>query len=92
VETEAQRQGVEVWTEFFADRPYRDGHVQMFDWSLLELGSPQDAAARTADFLDSEHGKRVQTVCVHSDTPDASSIVQAVRSEVSSHYSLINTK
>lgn len=92
VETEAQRQGVEVWTEFFADRPYQDGDVQMFDWSLSELGSPQDAAARTVRFLDSEHGERVRTVCVHSDTPDVCSIVQAVRSEVSSRYGLINTK
>ena len=72
--------GLQVVPEFFADRPYRDGRVRMFDWSLEEVGSPADAADRTvAALAEPGRGADLGTVCVHSDTPGAPALLSAVR-------------
>ncbi len=86
VESESKRQGVDVWTEFFADRPYSDGSVRMFNWKLSEIGTPEDAATRTLRFLKTDNGRDIRTVCVHSDTPNAPEIIRAVRNELDKHF------
>jgi UPF0271 protein len=85
----AQRAGVPVWAEIYADRGYSD------DGSLVRRGKPgalitnsRTAAARIRRFLatgnlESLTGKllplRARTVCVHSDTPNAAAIARSVR-------------
>ena len=74
--TRAAASGLGVVREFFADRPYRDGRVRMFDWAPADLGAPGDAAERTVAAL---RDAAVGTVCVHSDTPGAPALLSAVR-------------
>lgn len=73
----ADSYGLPVVGEFFADRPYVEGQVVMFGWTLEQVGPPEQVAARVATMLDS--GADVGTVCVHTDTPDAVAMVSAVR-------------
>ncbi|AQA02884.1 hypothetical protein BVC93_11060 [Mycobacterium sp. MS1601] len=68
--------GLPVVGEFFADRPYVGGHVVMFGWTLEQIGSPADAAARVHAVLDNSD---IATVCVHTDTPGAVDMMSAVR-------------
>jgi UPF0271 protein len=86
----ARRRGMRCVTEFFADRGYySDGRVKMFDWSLAEAGGEPEQIARrvigllqqgTVPALDGGAARiAAETICVHSDTPGAGQIAQAVR-------------
>jgi 5-oxoprolinase (ATP-hydrolysing) subunit A len=74
--------GLAVVTEFFADRPYRDGEVVMFGWTPADLGPPEAAADRVEAILADPASDGVGTVCVHSDTPGAPTILAAVRARL----------
>jgi UPF0271 protein len=86
----ARRCGMRSVAEFFADRGYHaDGRVKMFDWTLDEAGgTPENVARRVVELLQygtvaALGGGRAksfaETICVHSDTPGAPRIVQAIR-------------
>jgi UPF0271 protein len=86
----ARQCGLRSVAEFFADRGYyADGRVKMFDWTLEEAGrTPDNIGQRVARLLqqgtvaalDGGEARLVtETVCVHSDTPGAPAIVQAIR-------------
>ncbi len=86
----ANKQGMRVVPEFFADRGYhRDGRVKMFDWRIEEAGGTPIAIAERVvrlvqhGLVESFEGDTVtvtaKTVCVHSDTPDAPAIAAAIR-------------
>lgn len=70
--------------EIFADRPYRDGVVQMYDRTAELIGGPDQVVTRTLSQLaaiSETTGTDVHlTVCVHSDTPGAPALLAAVRS------------
>lgn len=88
VDKEATSIGLPVWREFFADRPYVESRVQMFGWTLQEIGGPADAARRTTERLAQSEAPVIDTVCVHSDTPNAAEILAAVREAVLVRYPL----
>lgn len=71
--------GLEVYPEYFADRPYSAGQVKMFGWTAAELGDPAQMAERTRQAVTSADGADIRTVCVHGDTPNAPAIARAVR-------------
>lgn len=75
----AHRHGLRVVLEYFADRPYVAGQVVMFDWTLEQIGTPDEAARRVTTVLDSDCGAAIGTVCVHTDTPAAVARMTAVR-------------
>lgn len=80
----AQEAKLSVVQELFADRPYGPEGVIMFGWSLKDIGTPAEASERVMRMLGNpDDGSlpttRPDTVCVHSDTPGAVSIVQSVR-------------
>jgi len=86
----ARRCGMRSVAEFFADRGYyADGRVKMFDPTLAEAGGGPEQIGqrviellrhRTVPALDGGSARIVaETICVHSDTPGAGQIVQAVR-------------
>ena len=85
----ATKAGLQVVTEFFADRPLRaDGSVVMFGWADVFSATPETVAARVRDLLTTGQVKaldgtpvrvRASTVCVHSDTPGAELLGPAVR-------------
>lgn len=75
----AKRCGLEVYPEYFADRPYHGTRVQMFDWSYDQIGGPPDAAQRVTTMLHDSAFDAVRTVCVHSDTHGAPDIARMVR-------------
>lgn len=78
VAAEAADLEVPVRLEFFADRPYSGPEVQMFGWTMMDIGTPQDAAARTLAHLATTDAD-IRTVCVHSDTPGSPAILAAVK-------------
>ncbi|MBU8813111.1 5-oxoprolinase subunit PxpA [Mycolicibacterium goodii] len=66
--------------EIFADRPYRDGVVQMYDRTAELIGGPEHVIARTLSQLGAYADTDVhRTVCIHSDTPGAPILLAAVR-------------
>ncbi|AKS34248.1 5-oxoprolinase subunit PxpA [Mycolicibacterium goodii] len=66
--------------EIFADRPYRDGVVQMYDRTADRIGGPEQMVARTLSQLADLGDAGVhRTVCVHGDTPGAPGLLTAVR-------------
>lgn len=85
----AARLGLCVVAEVFADRGYHaDGAVKMFDWTIDEAGGTPEAIGRrvvrvlqqgTVDAIGGGECVVAQTVCVHSDTPGAPAIAQAIR-------------
>jgi UPF0271 protein len=75
----AEGYGLPVVGEFFADRPYLDGQVVMFGWTLDQIGPPAAVAARVRAMLASGPAAEIGTVCVHTDTPGAVAMVAAVR-------------
>ncbi len=90
-EAEATNRGMRVVLEFFADRPYYpDGRVKMFDWSLEEVAPDHAGIAQRVVRLVNEGviqsmdgtdvDMKVETVCVHSDTPGSPEIAAAIRS------------
>ncbi|GMK43463.1 LamB/YcsF family protein [Paenibacillus glycanilyticus] len=81
----AARMGLRVVNEYFADRPYPSGKVKMFGWTLGEIGSPAAISARVAAMLENPAYADIGTVCVHSDTPGAPTIMGAIRDQVTQH-------
>ena len=79
LELAAASHDLQVYPEFFADRPYVDDVVQMFGWTYEQIGGPRDAADRVTRMLRSSAHDSVRTVCVHSDTRGAAGITAAVR-------------
>lgn len=72
--------GLTPVVEIFADRPYRDGVVQMYDRTAELIGGPQQVIARTLCQLDALPVTDAhRTVCLHSDTPGAPVLLAAVR-------------
>jgi UPF0271 protein len=88
----AQAEGLLVVPEFFADRPLAsDGSVVMFDWRERIDVSPDAIAKRVRSFLTTrsvpaDDGTPVavtaESICVHSDTPNAAQIGPAVRAAI----------
>jgi len=78
---QGKQEGLKVVNEFFADRPYNKKGVKMFDWSLEEIGSPTKVADNVLNVLEQDlvKGKQIDTICVHGDTPNAPSILSAIR-------------
>ena len=74
-----RRHGLRVVPEYFADRPYVDGRVLMFGWTADDIGTPEHAALRVKAMLGPELGDAIETICVHTDTPGAATIMTAVR-------------
>jgi len=84
--------GLRAVPEFFADRPLAgDGSVVMFNWRDRIDASPEAIAQRVRSFLASgsvpaDDGTPVavtaESICVHSDTPNAAEIGPAVRAAI----------
>jgi 5-oxoprolinase (ATP-hydrolysing) subunit A len=89
-ETVYRRRGIDLQAEFFADLDYDD------DGSLIITREhapvpPREAAERVRSVISdgvisSRNGKRLEiradTICIHSDTPNAAEIARAVREAV----------
>jgi len=88
----ARRAGLGVWEEAFADRAYRDDGtlVPRTEPSavLTEAGLVVERVRRLLDEGEviAASGKHIvlrpQTLCIHSDTPHAAQLAQAVRKEI----------
>jgi 5-oxoprolinase (ATP-hydrolysing) subunit A len=88
----AETAGLRAVPEFFADRPLAgDGSVVMFNWRERIDTSPEAIARRVRSFLTTgsvpaEDGTPVpvaaESICVHSDTPNAAEIGPAVRAAI----------
>jgi UPF0271 protein len=88
----AQAVGLRAVTEFFADRPLaKDGSVIMFNWRERIDTSPEAIASRVRSFLatgtvPAEDATPVtiaaESICLHSDTPNAAEIGPAVRAAI----------
>ncbi|MSS73056.1 MAG: LamB/YcsF family protein [Candidatus Latescibacteria bacterium] len=86
----AGRKGLRVVREFFGDRPLgRDGWV-MFDYNIADAGggTPEGIARRvlqavtqgnTGTVFGQSVDMKVDTVCIHSDTPGAVGFMAAIR-------------
>lgn len=72
----AKEAKLNVVSEYFADRPYVNNYVKMFGWTLEEIGQPSEMAQRALRMFEENP---VETICVHSDTPNAPAIMRAVR-------------
>lgn len=77
--------GLDVYPEFFADRPYRRTKVQMFDWTYDDIKGPAEAAARVAAMIGDHAFSEIRTVCVHSDTVGSADIARAVKQVLAEH-------
>jgi UPF0271 protein len=85
----ANRRGLRVVREFFADRPLTAEGWRMFgsktsdiapDAAGLAARARRAVVERKAMLTDgSDADVRVDTICVHSDTPDSPAIVRAIR-------------
>lgn len=75
----AVESGLSPVLEVFADRPYRDGVVQMYDRTIELIGGPEQVIARTLAQLDTLDESGATTVCLHSDTPGAPALLAALR-------------
>lgn len=77
---QARMKGLQVIPEFFADRPYNQNRVRMFDWKKEELGTERDIAIRAKEAMLSNLNEdtELKTVCVHSDTPGSFDIIKAL--------------
>jgi UPF0271 protein len=89
VARQARRAGLKVWEEAFADRGYRnDGTLVPRGQDRALLTSVREVVQRVGLIQQSNEiiaisGKRLplcpQTICVHSDTPNAPALARAVR-------------
>lgn len=73
------KDGLRLANEFFADRPYNENGVKMFDWSMDEVGTPIDISNHVLKVLEQPRKVKINTICVHSDTPGAPIIIRAIR-------------
>lgn len=88
----AEKAGLPVMNEFFADRPYENKEVKMFGWSLEEIGSPQTISESLVHLLENEQdAKQIDTICVHSDTPRAAAIVKAIHDVLQKENGLVSS-
>jgi UPF0271 protein len=88
-ERAADRAGVRVAREFFADRPMTQNGWQMFGSKLEDVGgTPERIAARALDAFTQGRTRALtgpdvaitfDTICVHSDTPGSPAIMRAIR-------------
>ena len=77
----AARAGLDVVREYFADRPYDGTEVQMYRRASADIGTPGEAAARTAAALADPAftgAGGIGSICIHSDTPNAPRYLRAV--------------
>ncbi|RYD17341.1 MAG: LamB/YcsF family protein, partial [Verrucomicrobiaceae bacterium] len=74
---EAEKAGLTVCTEGFADRRYRD------DGSLMPRGEPgaviKDVESAVAQAMEIVSSGRMETLCVHGDGTTATAILSALR-------------
>lgn len=85
----ARQCGLVPVSEYFVDRPYySDSGVKMFGWTTEETGTPEAMAKRvlslvtTKEFVGADGVKislAAETVCIHSDTPEAPRIARVLR-------------
>ena len=98
----AQVKGIRAVNEFFLDRPYhKDGRVKMFNWSIEEAGGdPESLAQRVVSLITKktiisfEGGTLnvdAETICIHSDTPNAPEILKAVRNALTINNIIITS-
>ncbi|MGI8387254.1 LamB/YcsF family protein [Robertmurraya sp. P23] len=85
----AKEAKLNVVSEYFADRPYVNNYVKMFGWTLEEIGQPNTMAKRALRLLEESP---VETICVHSDTPNAPAIMRSVREALLENGWLIGRK
>jgi 5-oxoprolinase (ATP-hydrolysing) subunit A len=79
----ALESGLNIKTEYFADRPYSGSKVRMFGWSLEDLGSLNDLSERALSALEESRSSiPIDTICVHSDTPGSPAIMKAIREKL----------
>jgi len=87
----ASATGLQVISEYFADRPYTKQGVKMFGWTPEEIGSPDAIADRVKSLvlhgqIEGAKGEMIQvsadSVCVHSDTPWSGQIVRAIQKKL----------
>ncbi|MFI5611558.1 LamB/YcsF family protein [Amycolatopsis sp. NPDC051903] len=74
--------GLRLAGEYFADRPYAGTEVQMYRRTPEDIGTPAQAAARALAALTGPEFSAlggIDTVCVHSDTPDAPRYLRGLR-------------
>jgi 5-oxoprolinase (ATP-hydrolysing) subunit A len=75
--------GLPVAAEAFADRRYEaDGTLRSRKFADALITNPAEAAAQALHFA---REGRVQTICVHGDTPGAVGILKACREELGVH-------
>lgn len=81
---QVKQEGLKLVNEFFADRPYDEKGVKMFGWTLDEIGSPEKMANNVLNVLEQDlvTGKKIDTICVHGDTPNAPGILTAIREKI----------
>ena len=90
--------GLPAVAEFFADRPLRaDGSVVMFGWQELFTPTPEAVGLRVRSLLETGTvpalggipvAVQAETVCVHSDTPRADELGEAVRAVIGDRASV----
>ncbi|MFW0783536.1 5-oxoprolinase subunit PxpA [Gordonia sp. CPCC 206044] len=71
--------GLPVMPEIFADRPYRDDAVQMYNRTVGDVGDADAVIARTLAQLRGPHRAQIATVCMHSDTTNAPALLPTLR-------------
>jgi len=77
--TAAVECGIAPVIEVFADRPYHNGIVQMYDRTTELIGGPDEVIARTLSQLETLDESDTRSVCLHSDTPGAPALLAALR-------------
>jgi 5-oxoprolinase (ATP-hydrolysing) subunit A len=87
----AQAQGLSTWGEAFADRGYSPDGALLPRGTAGALVTDPSAAAKQA--LELAGWPDVQTLCVHSDTPGAVAVAEAVRKQLlAAGYTLSATR
>lgn len=79
----SKKAGLNVMNEYFADRPYENDQVKMFNWNLNEIEGPMEIAGKIIRLLDqqstgSKSNLEFDTICIHSDTPDSALIAKCI--------------
>lgn len=91
----SEEAGLKVMNEYFADRPYTNGQVKMFNWDLSEIGSPQKISETIVRLLEKQlttesANTKIDTICVHSDTPNAALIAKCIHQALQKEERLIS--
>jgi len=73
-----ERHGLRTWREGFADRAYDpDGTLRSRNLAGALIEDPDKAAVQAVELV---RAGRVETICIHSDTPGSVAIAEAVAS------------